>query len=518
MATQFVLGFGGTGARCVEALVHLMAAGVIKDNVRVMLIDLDETNFNVTQALAQLDRYREIRALRDTGTRGRLFGAELKADTGKHPFFWKYQHTGGRWGDMLGYSREWQGADSTSGLYELLYDPDELDKTDFNKGYIGLAHIGALHMYRILNEAARDDQSAVRRFFNDLRQSATAQDVKLTVFGSLFGGTGASGIPAVPFVLDKLDMFKEVRSKVEVGGVMLAPYFLLPAPPVGQESGPDSLIHPVTAQAAVYHYTSGGTGYNRLYLTGAPQEAKTSEEYVLSGDKQSNGAHFVEVAAAMAAAHFFGTERTDRQEGEGVFYGCDTKSVADWRFPYHSEVDLRTSMLALTTVALVHALHVDPEIESAFRDARWRAGLKLDRNSPGYAEFTAFCYRYLRWAGDLARLPSAYPQGRRANVSLFNAALGAVVADKVPAEDNPEDRAKPASGPGDIGCAVLGNSPLELGEQLNTNIFHGHLGPLAEKGNMLMGNSPLASYLVHLEEPIRKTMPAPTEDEKESTD
>ena len=52
MPQNFVLGIGGTGARCVEAFLQLCAAGLGPESVSVGLIDQDEANGNVSRTLA----------------------------------------------------------------------------------------------------------------------------------------------------------------------------------------------------------------------------------------------------------------------------------------------------------------------------------------------------------------------------------------------------------------------------------------------------------------------------------
>ena len=64
MATtsNFVLAFGGTGARCAEALAHLAAARVLAEPTYVLLVDPDENNGNTQRAVDQLARYHVLHA------------------------------------------------------------------------------------------------------------------------------------------------------------------------------------------------------------------------------------------------------------------------------------------------------------------------------------------------------------------------------------------------------------------------------------------------------------------------
>lgn len=491
MATQFILAFGGTGARCVESLVHLMAAGVIRHEVRVLLIDLDENNFNVTRALDQLRRYHAIRKLGDQVTvRSEAFAAPLLGGDEEQPFFWKYEQQTS-WGDMLRYQREWVRSSSPgatqSGLLELLYDEAELKKDDFNKGYVGKAHIGALHMYRILRDAADDDASPVRRFFNEVKMRAGKEDVSLLVYGSIFGGTGASGIPAVPFLVEHLPFLKEVRSRIHLGGVLLAPYFLFPTPPTGQEGGPDSQVHPLTAQAALFHYTSGGTGYDRFYVLGGPQEVQTNDVWADHGARQRNGAHYVEVAAAMAAAHMNGGGRSAE-----AFFACATDAVRGWAFPVREGASaaeagdergtrVRDLMERWTTLALLHSRYIDPGIADGgpVASARWRTQLGITHSTTGWKELRHFCYRYLHWAHDLAKLPKQLSPDSTISseaVGLFAGELARVASKIKDPRDESEYISPLADGPDEFAVAAPGGDLRHKGEAIYTAVMDQYFG------------------------------------------
>lgn len=74
----FVLGIGGTGMRCLEALVHLCAMGMFDDTtIHMLAVDTDAQNGNF-QRLRQLkEAYCNIRKPSDPITRS-FFSAQIK--------------------------------------------------------------------------------------------------------------------------------------------------------------------------------------------------------------------------------------------------------------------------------------------------------------------------------------------------------------------------------------------------------------------------------------------------------
>ena len=338
-----------------------------------------------------------------------FFAPALLGTEAVDPFFWEHAEPL-MWGDTLGYDSGWKGraGSAVNGILELLYDDVDLKKTDFDLGYIGKAHIGSLHMYKIIEEATAVKDSAVQMFLNELRNAA-AVDARLLVVGSVFGGTGASGLPAIPSILSSLKDFKDIRKRISVAGLLLTPYFMFPRS-LTRADGPDSVMHPLTAQAALYHYTSGATGYDRVYVLGAPQVVTTNTEHAEGGAKQANKPHYVEIAAAMAAAHFFMSPR-GQTNASPKFFGCNTNSVRNWEFPFANDVKLRARIREFTTFCLFHALLVDPELDGVFADHSWRKLIGLTKNSAGYRELTNFSFRYLLWVRALVELREKIPKG-----------------------------------------------------------------------------------------------------------
>ena len=72
----FAIGIGGTGAKCIEALVHLHAAGLITDqsgkNVRLgtFLVEPDQQSTLLARTEIAIDRYSKVRDLIGNATEG----------------------------------------------------------------------------------------------------------------------------------------------------------------------------------------------------------------------------------------------------------------------------------------------------------------------------------------------------------------------------------------------------------------------------------------------------------------
>ena len=65
---NFLIGIGGTGAKCIEHLVHSCSAGLGPDKLWVGMVDQDEANGNVNKTKILLNKYINLReSLRNEG-------------------------------------------------------------------------------------------------------------------------------------------------------------------------------------------------------------------------------------------------------------------------------------------------------------------------------------------------------------------------------------------------------------------------------------------------------------------
>lgn len=71
--SYYLIGIGGTGARCMEAFVHLVGAGLLKDNqpVKIVYVDADVSCGNLVRTQEMVNLYEKVRELR-FGTEGIL--------------------------------------------------------------------------------------------------------------------------------------------------------------------------------------------------------------------------------------------------------------------------------------------------------------------------------------------------------------------------------------------------------------------------------------------------------------
>lgn len=347
----FLIAIGGTGMRCLEAFTHLCAIGMFDSKeIEILTLDTDETNGNKARTENLIRLYNRIKT--SGGTNGgnpnsnTFFSAKLNLYR-----FWTVYSGSGR-ENYRNISKLDVGDKSNIEENKLLSDLF-LDQSvqDFNlaHGYRAQTHLGSHLMYHGFIEAARNllkgadvkSQEKELQLYID-KLSAAGPNARVFVFGSVFGGTGASSIPVIPKALDdamriRSDNKASLDKNVKFGTTLLTEYFSFRKPDANQmgtkDDGviADSSFFPLNSQAALQFYQSDPTvqtAYKYMYHVGWPLESKTTGEEsaktITGGAEQKNPCHITELICACAAYDFFTKNKGfDNVKTEVLFKSVD---------------------------------------------------------------------------------------------------------------------------------------------------------------------------------------------------
>lgn len=302
--SYYLIGIGGSGARCVESFVHLNGAGLLKDadNVYAMFVDPDTNCGNLKRA--------------DEGTLGKYAKAfDAAGIASKSQFLQNKIERLGHWNPVpvvesgeptldAALNRSTLKGTPYAMLYDALFSNQERT-TSLTEGFRGHPVIGATTIAQKMNHEVTDD--AMTKLFHILDGDA---DPRVFLFASVFGGTGASGFPNIArFIKDHCD--SRAKDKVKIGGCLLLPYFNLPQadPKAKNEMQAKSELFLANTYAALDYYNSNhilGDIFNEIYLLGDRDANSTIPKvFSLGSSDQENDAHFIELFAALGAIDFF---------------------------------------------------------------------------------------------------------------------------------------------------------------------------------------------------------------------
>ena len=175
--------FGGCGGRVAEALAFAACAGALSvSDMRLMFIDADGEEAHTARAMSLLRDYERIRALyQDSPSRGEFQTA----------------FTVSRWPDRLpghvSTLRAWTQEDTDDALLmRAMFAPETADR-DMRHGFQGDQALAATVLAGLLTASESDPDDALHRLTREL----DGEDAQIVLVGSVCGGTGGAGIPAM---------------------------------------------------------------------------------------------------------------------------------------------------------------------------------------------------------------------------------------------------------------------------------------------------------------------------------
>ena len=308
---RYVIAVGGTGSKVLEAIVYAACADVFSTPgegplpaLDLLSVDVDASCGNTTRVKRAAEAYEEARAA-------------LAASPYEHACF----HTRlsiARWSMNL--SRRAASVSQMAARHALdgllartLFTATEAS-LEYSEGFRGHPDLGVLFFADLLGaledmraQGQPDELNAmVDRMRADLDRGETVQ-VLLT--GSIFGGTGASGIPAVSKYLRR--RFAGDTDRFVMGAVLMLPYYRVPPADadVEREIAVSSDEFLDKARTALQYYGMEGMVRNgaedasgifdAAYLLGLPPEHFVSARLYSTGSQsQENDAHMLEWLAA----------------------------------------------------------------------------------------------------------------------------------------------------------------------------------------------------------------------------
>ncbi len=335
----FLIGIGGTGMRCLESFIHTCAMGMYDETeVEMLALDTDSGNGNFKRLRNLKNCYCSING--GNYKRNTLFSAKINY----------YEFSPGYTDNDSFYSlSNYQTAaahreDSpVADLADLFLDRNVMNM-NLKHGYRAQTQMGSMLMYYAILKAAykaspaggnSTDKSAfaLKSFINNLNAFPKAP---VFVFGSVFGGTGASSIPVIPLAFDRASEIMGNKSTNIVGDhpfgtIVLTNYFRFKVDKMTEtEVVAKSDNFAINSQAALMFYDGDETvkkTYKRLYLLGRQNSenrdvtekdekgTKKTSAGVTGGEKQENPADYIELLSAFAAYHFF----NEAEKGDKAF-------------------------------------------------------------------------------------------------------------------------------------------------------------------------------------------------------
>lgn len=356
----FLIAIGGTGMRCLESFVHLCAAGLFDNHtIEILTLDTDQTNGNKDRVESLIELYNKVKT-NDAANQGGVqrsntfFSAKLNL----YRFFTDYSTPQRQTLHALASTKnlsEEQRQDNQD-LSDLLFEKDSVQQFKLDHGYRAQTHLGSMLMYHGIIEAAinakkggetlKIQEKELEKYLELLNKHAA--NARVFVFGSIFGGTGASSIPVIPIAISEALKIltggnNELNlKKVLFASTLLTDYFTFKTPNDEQLSTDkviaDANNFALNSQAALSFYNDDTTvkkTYKKMYHIGWPSGLKINYSdgkagnVVTGGHEQRNACHVAELMCAAAAYDFFNENRENLEKIGEAEYDFRTVEIDD---------------------------------------------------------------------------------------------------------------------------------------------------------------------------------------------
>jgi len=474
MTRNFLIGVGGTGARVAEAMLHCCAAGLGPDRLVILLVDPDEGNGNLSRTKNLLQTYRACRdGIRQrVGPNVRAFHTDVIAP---EPFVWTiFKKQNQTLADHVGYETLQAKEPDLGHLVSLLFSNSEL-KTPLDQGFRGHPSIGAVVM-----AGPNMEEEPWRTFWAEVAE-CRASEARVMLVGSIFGGTGAAGVPTFGaremLKFNPRAAISQTESRMHLGAGLVLPYFSVRAD--GSEADEPMFVtsddFPIATKAALQYYDEKDLGFDQMYLIGDSLAAKVGT-FSTGSQSQKNRAHYIELVSTLASLDFYRRPLPPDSSEPQYFAAARKNALVDWEsLPVSSELeriqeiqaDVKRRLVAFATFAYAWRGYLSSVRGSSRAEQRalpWlREHFAGDAGSDSVepAAISAFCDRYLQWVSEVDE-PSTHLIDRS----------------KVWTDDKSEKLAVPAEYPRSIASLTKGTSDARTIDDFVTGLNGVTLGGL----------------------------------------
>jgi len=316
---NFIIGIGGTGAKCIEHLVHSCAAGLGPEQLWAGMIDQDEANGNISRTKILLSKYINLRNDLNSGKNDLSKDSELLRTlitTNADSVWLPLKGADPTLEAMIEYERL---KTEVKGLIDCLYEPSE-KKLKLSEGFRGRPNIGSAAM---LATTADEKDIYWSQIYKAIDVAKGGEDVRIFLVSSIFGGTGAAGFPNIARRIRQIQQDRQVTSNLHIGGALMLPYFTYEIPDKDMTgevfARPEQFIE--QTKGALEYYArlfKHKKIFDQVYIIGWDPLAKL-KNFKPGGNTQNNPPLFSELYAALGALRFF-DKNNKISENQEIFH------------------------------------------------------------------------------------------------------------------------------------------------------------------------------------------------------
>lgn len=394
MNVSYIIPIGGTGIRVMKSILNLCMAGCVNNDekLKVMCVDSDDINGNAKELGSILDCYRKVG--------NNLFPEiELNKVNGTECCVWsplsgdEFKDKHSSMSEMV--SQGAMGADAQN-VFKVLYTDAEREKK-LEGGFYGHTSIGS---YFMAQEVVKDDK--ITKVWNDFfdGNGDNKENANVFIIGSIFGGTGASGVPTIA------KLIRTQYPKMNIGGLFVMPYFnpkRETETDISKNLEIDGNSFTAKTKTALSFYRKQGYDkvFNTMYFIGEPSNM-LNVSYHDSGEKQKNKATPMELFSATAFLNFIKSdqeEKNSEESGAVKFYAVDFDEENNIPKLVLSD-DLFNKLFNFLRFSMLYTKYIYPCIEQNYPKKVVKS-YRTNENMQNHKALNKCCKNYIKWIKEL---------------------------------------------------------------------------------------------------------------------
>ena len=342
-----IVGVGGTGSKIIEALIHLASSGNAPKNIIPIIIDQDSTNGNKKRCTNLIKTYCNLQSKANNGYKdGKLFKSNIDVynRTTGEPLTITPEDIKNNYTAAIGFN---QMSDLEKKLINATYSSTQTNG-NLDYGYKKRAFLGSALIGKMIQkeENKKDDEKGLKEIINRYK-NYSKDNIQVVICGSIFGGTGASGIVNVG------SFFKRYMPNINIKAFFLLPYYKISDK--WETNDPDKGLIKSDSDMIASKVVLNMFGdeikqsFDSLYMLGTTRATDNVSDIAYSGgDKQENPAHIFELLAALGASTK--TEISTSNVYNYIYDSSAKKEIDRYKFDFNS-IDSNESLKKMRNFA-----------------------------------------------------------------------------------------------------------------------------------------------------------------------
>lgn len=215
--STILIGIGGTGAKCVEAAIHIATMSNDETKILPIVIDQDRANGNIKRLKRVLDAYVNVkRHILSKKRNEYLFNAFIDYYEELIPLVPIDDQR--QFGSLIEKPRM---NNLENEIIEALYSNKQLNEVVRNIGFKKRANIGSIIFEKFFQENFDRTFQHNNRIKEAINRYTQETNLRVIIYSSIFGGTGISGF------LPVARRVKNLLPEAKINIVLLSPYFTI---------------------------------------------------------------------------------------------------------------------------------------------------------------------------------------------------------------------------------------------------------------------------------------------------